>query len=623
MKAQLNKSDLPKKRLTKKSKESKKDKSKKLKRTESSLADDSELDKKLQSEVKLFLNSEFENNKIGKTKYSKLKNFDENTNYKLLNQNKYDSKLLKKNKLKQNNLTKLEKKKNKKSAQMENYADAKSNDNNSIEHSVYTSEKNLHKKMHRTQSNNLKKTNDDFLKGTVEGKIQKKKGKQIRESKMKKLFQKFDKMNIEQDTPIAFKKIEDGIKSIKIQENIDDSGNKKKNKNKAKKLRKKEKILRQLLKEKNVNIGEDTDNSKQKEKSRPSIATITSQIQRLKTKIPESSKTKRKSRPKEKNVSTLSDKKKLKKSMAIVDVEMKQGNTENSLGLKKRKKKKIETNINENTVSIIAAKKSKSVHADSKIQESVCEGNEVPNILASQSSGGHRKEKYFNSKHTPLREKLMNKLKAARFRYLNEQLYTSKSGESKDFFLQDPKSFEAYHEGFKKQVSQWPINPVDIIIKSIQEKESSRQLVIADLGCGEAQLAAALDEHKVHSLDLVALNDRVTPCDMTHTPLKSGSVDVAVFCLSLMGTDLPACVKEANRILKLGGEMKIAEVESRFHDVKDFVKDIQKYGFEKTNLNMDYSLFFFLDFKKVSHLSKSKKKKLPDINLKPCLYKKR
>ncbi len=36
------------------------------------------------------------------------------------------------------------------------------------------------------------------------------------------------------------------------------------------------------------------------------------------------------------------------------------------------------------------------------------------------------------------------------------------------------------------------------------------------------------------------------------TPLHDSSVDVAVFCLSLMGTNLKDYLKEANRVLKEG-----------------------------------------------------------------------
>jgi hypothetical protein len=58
-------------------------------------------------------------------------------------------------------------------------------------------------------------------------------------------------------------------------------------------------------------------------------------------------------------------------------------------------------------------------------------------------------------------------------------------------------------------------------------------LVVGDFGCGEAQLAASVP-NTVYSFDHVAINEAVTACDMAHTPLEDGMLDVAVFSLSLM-----------------------------------------------------------------------------------------
>jgi ribosomal RNA-processing protein 8 len=79
----------------------------------------------------------------------------------------------------------------------------------------------------------------------------------------------------------------------------------------------------------------------------------------------------------------------------------------------------------------------------------------------------------------------------------------------------------------------------------------SSELVVADFGCGDARLARSIP-NKVHSFDLVAVSRGVTACNMAHTPLSSASVDVVVFCLSLMGTNLGAYLTEANRVLKEG-----------------------------------------------------------------------
>lgn len=76
--------------------------------------------------------------------------------------------------------------------------------------------------------------------------------------------------------------------------------------------------------------------------------------------------------------------------------------------------------------------------------------------------------------------------------------------------------------------------------------------MVADFGCGDAHLAASLPDRKVHSLDLIASKPGVIACDMAHTPLLMESVDVAVFCLSLMGTNLIDFLLEANRVLKTG-----------------------------------------------------------------------
>lgn len=230
-----------------------------------------------------------------------------------------------------------------------------------------------------------------------------------------------------------------------------------------------------------------------------------------------------------------------------------------------------------------------------------------------------RKKEKLAAKPQSLRQRMISKLRSSRFRYLNETLYNNDSSESKKLFKNDPDAFQAYHEGYKQQVEQWPINPLDIIISSI--KKMPKEYVIADFGCGEAVLAASVP-HKVHSFDFVSLNTNVTVCDVAHTPLLTNGVNVVVFCLSLMGTNIKDYIKEANRVLKKDGILKIAEVESRFDQVDDFIKAISSYGFKCTWKDLSHNLFYFLDFVKVKDLPGKKNKLLP-ITLKPCLYKKR
>ncbi|OJD29577.1 ribosomal rna-processing protein 8 [Diplodia corticola] len=238
-----------------------------------------------------------------------------------------------------------------------------------------------------------------------------------------------------------------------------------------------------------------------------------------------------------------------------------------------------------------------------------------------------------NTKLTPLQAKMREKLVGARFRHLNQTLYTTPSQHSLKLIDEDPQIFNEYHAGFRQQVAGWPENPVDTFVSLVQtrgavrenwrdkilkrkEKEhtsgryrkpgerpsdeaedsdeeeqkrvaaaAAHQLkplprtrgtsIIADLGCGDAALATKLQPHlqplnlRVHSFDLAAPNPLITKADIANLPLPDGSVDVAVFCLALMGTNWLDFIDEAWRVLHWKGELWIAEIKSRFGRVSN------------------------------------------------------
>ncbi|XP_049679132.1 ribosomal RNA-processing protein 8 isoform X1 [Accipiter gentilis] len=179
-----------------------------------------------------------------------------------------------------------------------------------------------------------------------------------------------------------------------------------------------------------------------------------------------------------------------------------------------------------------------------------------------------------------LRARMEERLLSARFRYINQQLYTSTSREAAQFFQSDPEAFEIYHRGFAQQVGRWPENPVNRIIRYLRRRPAS--LVVADFGCGDCKIASSI-RNKVHSFDLVPLSPLVTVCDMAKVPLAAESVDVAVFCLALMGTNLQEILEEANRVLKQGGILLVAEVASRFEDTRAFVNAVAQLGFKSVS----------------------------------------
>ncbi|MCJ1255459.1 25S rRNA (adenine645-N1)-methyltransferase [Lignoscripta atroalba] len=71
---------------------------------------------------------------------------------------------------------------------------------------------------------------------------------------------------------------------------------------------------------------------------------------------------------------------------------------------------------------------------------------------------------------TPLQTTMREKLQSARFRHLNQTLYTTPSDSSLALFTRNPSFYAEYHEGFRRQVSVWPENPVDGFVRWIRAR---------------------------------------------------------------------------------------------------------------------------------------------------------
>jgi ribosomal RNA-processing protein 8 len=296
------------------------------------------------------------------------------------------------------------------------------------------------------------------------------------------------------------------------------------------------------------------------------------------------------------------------------------------------------------------------------------------------------------TKLTPLQQKMMNKLSGSRFRWINEQLYTITSDDALSLIKDQPELFDEYHEGFRSQVQSWPENPVDVFVNQIETRVrtrvvnapgglpgfSNKQVVIADMGCGEAKLALDVGNFvakhnrkvspkkrvdiKCHSFDLKKVNDRITVADIKNVPLADESCTVVVFCLALMGTNFLDFIQEAYRILAPRGELWIAEIKSRFSEKvalgghgqplevgSEFVDALKLCGFFHKKTDNDNKMFTrFEFFKPPPDIIQERKEKLErrkkfieaelekeqlqtrrqkqpegEWLLKPCIYKRR
>ena len=230
------------------------------------------------------------------------------------------------------------------------------------------------------------------------------------------------------------------------------------------------------------------------------------------------------------------------------------------------------------------------------------------------SSGAHVK-----SGGSAIQRKMAAQLAGAHFRQINEELYTTESAGAVELFRKQPGFFEIYHAGFRSQSAHWPVRPIDVLVRWLDEQPAS--LVVGDLGCGDAQIAASVRQ-TVHSFDLVANSLRVTACDVANVPLPSGALDVAIFCLALMGTNYVDFLREAHRLLRPCGVLKIAEVSSRVDNLPAWFAMLRGLGFDLVAKDTSNTHFVLLDFVKSSRPSQPAEQ-LDVVPLKPCIYKRR
>ncbi|XP_072825502.1 ribosomal RNA-processing protein 8 isoform X2 [Vicugna pacos] len=157
---------------------------------------------------------------------------------------------------------------------------------------------------------------------------------------------------------------------------------------------------------------------------------------------------------------------------------------------------------------------------------------EVPPVPSPDSHGARAEA---------LRARMAQRLDGARFRYLNEQLYSGPSSAAQRLFQEDPEAFLLYHRGFQSQVKKWPLQPVDRIARDLRQR----------------------------------------------------------------------------------GLLKVAEVSSRFEDVRNFLGAVTKLGFKVISKDLTNSHFFLFDFQKTGAPRVGPKAQLSGLKLQPCLYKRR
>lgn len=104
-----------------------------------------------------------------------------------------------------------------------------------------------------------------------------------------------------------------------------------------------------------------------------------------------------------------------------------------------------------------------------KLKKIAEKSDAVKQIKVKEQPKAKSSESQLSQKKLGYSEDLADRLKASRFRFMNEELYTVSADKAIEVFKDDNGAFRAYHDGYRRQVDQWPMNPLDRIIKSVKK----------------------------------------------------------------------------------------------------------------------------------------------------------
>jgi len=189
---------------------------------------------------------------------------------------------------------------------------------------------------------------------------------------------------------------------------------------------------------------------------------------------------------------------------------------------------------------------------------------------------------------------------------LHQKYKTLNSSNLHAQFQQEPSLWREYHKisEANERSSCREFHPLETIIDYLETLNMKKSFVVADLGCGLARICKHFvdkdSRFSFYNFDHVACDDIVTTRDIQDTGLDDASVDIAVLCLAMWGSNCKDYLTEVHRILDKGGRLLIIEPYKRWFDVDTQTNRLKMWVEEKFSVSTcDERKFMFIEAFKV------------------------
>ena len=180
---------------------------------------------------------------------------------------------------------------------------------------------------------------------------------------------------------------------------------------------------------------------------------------------------------------------------------------------------------------------------------------------------------------------------------IHQKASTSSSSHMNEYFRSNPDKWREYHSIREENKKEWVEDPINVIAEKLNKNEHQ---VIADLGCGMNQLKTLVNSYSQWcSFDHYSDDETVIKADISDLReyLQDNSVDAAVFCMSLWGTNYMDYIKESYRYLKSGGIVYVAEPKDKINQ-SELIGGATQIGFEIISIDFERNGKSYIEFKK-------------------------
>jgi len=170
---------------------------------------------------------------------------------------------------------------------------------------------------------------------------------------------------------------------------------------------------------------------------------------------------------------------------------------------------------------------------------------------------------------------------------------TTRSSETFKRLQADPEEWVLYQTLLQQTEVESKEDPLKVLAQWLKNRPD---WTVGDFGCGTLRMKKLI-ENSVIAMDFVASDASVLACDMAHTSVPEQALDVAVFVNSIMGANFPDYFKEAFRLLKFGGHLKIAEKTRLWADskAKPITDALNAAGFRLLRQPTVGAQYFYID----------------------------